>query len=132
MYNDLELVESLKNGTKSDAFFKEKVLLELKNNNYDYNQEIIDNILKEALDSYNEDTKIPFLFHIKSVIKNRFNKNDSIKTDIFSKFEYKILSLYLNKDKDIFLSKEDIAKTIAYPRAFVEEVITKFEKNGQK
>lgn len=127
MKNDLELVKELKNGTKNDKFFKEKIILELKNNNYSYNQTTIDDILKEALDTYKEDTKIPFLFHIKKIIKNRFNKEEIINTDIFSKFEYKVLSLYLNKDNNIFLSKEDIAGRVSYPRSFIEEIITKFE-----
>lgn len=127
MKNDLELVEELKIGTKNDKFFKEKIILELKKNNYSYNQTTIDDILKEALDTYKEDTKIPFLFHIKKIIKNRFNKEETISTDIFSKFEYKVLSLYLNKDNNIFLSKEDIAGRVSYPRSFIEEIITKFE-----
>ena len=127
MTNDLELVKSLKNGTKSDIFFKEKIILELKKNNYSYDQTTVDEILKEALDTYKEDTKMPFLFHIKNIIKNNFNKKYDINTGIFSKFEYKVLSLYLNKYNNVFLSKEDIAKEVSYPRSFIEEVITKFE-----
>ncbi len=127
MTNDLELVKSLKNGTKSDIFFKEKIILELKKNNYSYDQTTVDEILKEGLDTYKEDTKMPFLFHIKNIIKNNFNKKYDINTGIFSKFEYKVLSLYLNKYNNVFLSKEDIAKDVSYPRSFIEEVITKFE-----
>ena len=110
MSKDLELVNELKNGnSKRTIFFKEKIKEELKKLNMESNDEIISEILNTAINSYNDEIKIPFLFHLKSIIKNH---NKEKNTGIFSKNQYDIINLYLNKENDKYLSKGEIAERL--------------------
>lgn len=113
MSKNSELVNELRSGKSSRVtFFKEKVKEELKKNNIDINESTVDNIFNKALDTYTDDIKIPFLFHIKAVIKNGIhdNKND---TGSLSNDEYEVIKLYLNMDNDRYLSRMDIANHIS-------------------
>ncbi len=110
MSKDLELINELKNGnSKRVSFFKEKIKEELAKEGSQSNDEIISRILETAINSYNEDVKIPFLFHLKSIIKNSKHENN---TGIFSKNQYDIINLYLKKENERYLSKGEIAERL--------------------
>ena len=110
MSKNTELVNELKKeSSKRSEFFKEKIKEELKKNNIEISDTIINDIFNKALDTYTEDIKIPFLFHIKAVIKNNINKN-KIDTGIFNNDEYNTINLYLNMYKNKYLSRMEIAK----------------------
>ncbi len=128
MSKNIELVKELKSkSSKRSIFFKEKIKEELKEYNIEINDTIINDIFNKALDTYTEDIKIPFLFHLKVTIKNVLFPKEDINTGIFSKLEYKVLSLYINTNNNIFLPKAEIARRVSYPMSFIEEIITKFE-----
>ena len=110
MSKNSELVNELKKeSSKRSEFFKEKIKEELKKNNIEISDTIINDIFNKALNTYTEDIKIPFLFHIKAVIKNNINKN-KIDTGIFNNDEYNTINLYLNMYKNKYLSRMEIAK----------------------
>ncbi len=109
MLNNKELINELKSGNSNKyIFFKEKIKEELKKYNIEGNDPIINDIFNKALETYTEDIKIPFLFHIKATVKNILFPKEDINTGIFTKYEYEIISLYLKKDNNKYLSKEEI------------------------
>ena len=109
MLNNKKTIEELKNcNNKRSIFFKEKIKEELKKYNIEINDTIINDIFNKALDTYTDDVKIPFLFHIKATIKKELFPKEDINTGIFTKYEYEIISLYLKKEDNKYLSKEEI------------------------
>lgn len=109
MSKNRELVNELKSESSNRRnFFKEKIKEELKKYNIEINDTIIDDIFNKALDTYTDDIKIPFLFHIKATVKNVLFPKEDINTGIFTKYEYEIISLYLKKEDNKYLSKEEI------------------------
>ena len=49
----------------------------------DFDEEMVDSFLKQAVDTCTEEVKIPFLFHLKAVIKKSIKDIDKIDTGIF-------------------------------------------------
>ncbi len=128
MSKDYELVKELKNGDKKKtSFFKEKIKDELKINGIDTNESTINDIFNKALDTYNENIKIPFLFHIKAIIKN---KNKRIETSEEEKsLKYKVIKLYLSKENDKYLSKIEIANKLSIKIDEVIDIIESLNDN---
>ena len=101
MSKNRELVNELKSESSNRRnFFKEKIKEELKKNNMEINDTIINNIFNNALDTYTDDVKIPFLFHIKAVIKNKDKKTE---TGYLNKLQYEVIKLYLTKENNKYL-----------------------------
>ena len=118
MSKNSELIKELKNGNSNRCdFFKEKIKEELKKNNMEINDTIINDIFNKALDTYTDDIKIPFLFHIKAVIKNKDKKKE---TGDLNKLQYEVIKLYLTKENNKYLSKIDIATRLSIK---IDEVI---------
>ena len=118
MSKNSELVNELKSESSNRRnFFKEKIKEELKKNNMEINDTIINDIFNKALDTYTDDIKIPFLFHIKAVIKNKDKKKE---TGDLNKLQYEVIKLYLTKENNKYLSKIDIATRLSIK---IDEVI---------
>ena len=118
MSKNRELVNELKSESSNRRnFFKEKIKEELKKNNMEINDTIINDIFNNALDTYTDDVKIPFLFHIKAVIKNKDKKKE---TGYLNKLQYEVIKLYLTKENNKYLSKIDIATKLSIK---IDEVI---------
>ena len=118
MSKNRELVNELKSESSNRRnFFKEKIKEELKKNNMEINDTIINDIFNNALDTYTDDVKIPFLFHIKAVIKNKDKKTE---TGYLNKLQYEVIKLYLTKENNKYLSKIDIATKLSIK---IDEVI---------
>lgn len=127
MSKNIELVNELKSeNSKRRDFFKEKIKEELKKNNMEINDNTVLEIFNKALDTYTDDVKIPFLFHIKAVIKN---KDNNISTLNLSKLEYDVIKLYLTKENGQYLSRGEIADRLGFKIDEVIEITEKLQKN---
>ena len=71
----------------------------------DFDEEMVDSFLKQAVDTCTEEVKIPFLFHLKAVIKKSIKDIDKIDTGKFTDFEYKVLTLYFNMQDGKYFRK---------------------------
>ena len=101
MENNEKIIEELKSGDVNRInFFKERIKEELKRLNTTFDDDIVNKILNTAIETCDENIKIPFLFHVKILIKNMITKRKDIDTRIFTKLEYNIIKLYLNKEND--------------------------------
>ena len=118
MSKNSELVKELRNGNNNrDAFFKEKIKEELEKSGIKGDEVTINDIFNKALDTYTDDIKIPFLFHIKAIIKN---KDKNTETGDLNNLQYKVIKLYLTKENDKYLSKIEIATNLSIK---IDEVI---------
>lgn len=119
MSKNSELVKELRNGNSNrEAFFKEKIKEELDKSGINSSDEVtVNDIFNKALDTYTDDVKIPFLFHIKAVIKNKDKKTESV---YLNKFQYEVIKLYLTKENNKYLSKIEIATRLSIK---IDEVI---------
>lgn len=127
MSKNIELVNELKSeNSKRRDFFKEKIKEELKKNNMEINDNTVLEIFNKALDTYTDDVKIPFLFHIKAVIKN---KDNNISTLNLSKLEYDVIKLYLTKENGQYLSRGEIADRLGFKIDEVIEITEKLQKD---
>ena len=84
---------------------------------------MVDSFLKQAVDTCTEEVKIPFLFHLKAVIKKSIKDIDKIDTGNFTDFEYKVLTLYFNMQDGKYLSKMEIAEIVHYGVSTVNDII---------
>ena len=119
MSKNSELVKELRNGNSNrEAFFKEKIKEELDKSGINSSDEVtVNDIFNKALDTYTDDVKIPFLFHIKAVIKNKDKKTESV---YLNKLQYEVIKLYLTKENNKYLSKIEIATRLSIK---IDEVI---------
>ena len=128
MKKDLEIIEALKNKDKRRIeFFKNKIIEELNKNKMTVSDEIVNSYLKEAIENYDENIKIPFLFYLKSLIKNNKEeeKADTQSNYIFNDKDIKILNYYLNKYKNKYLTNLEIANITGYTITEVMNAIKK-------
>ena len=70
--------------------------------------------------------KLPFLFHIKALIKNNDKNAD---TSNLSQKEYDVIKLYLTKENDEYLSRGEIADRLRFKLDEVIEIIEKLQKD---
>ena len=119
MSKNSELVKELRKGNSNrEAFFKEKIKEELDKSGINSSDEVtVNDIFNKALDTYTDDVKIPFLFHIKAVIKNKDKKTESV---YLNKLQYEVIKLYLTKENNKYLSKIEIATRLSIK---IDEVI---------
>ena len=130
MINNQEILEELKNGnTARINFFKEKIKEELKKQNINFDEKLITDILNNAINSYNDSIKIPFLFHLKTTIKNENKKPNNINTGILNNEEYHIIKLYLSEEDNKYLSKGEIAKKLGLNLNDILKAIEKIDTN---
>lgn len=124
MQKDFETVQELKNGNINKInFFKSKIREELKKLKREFNEEIVDDILNEAVDTYKETTPIAFTFYLKKIIKNYNSKSESIDTGIFDSVQYRVFSLYLTKVDGKYLSRLEISKETGYAISTIDKII---------
>ncbi len=124
MSKNQELVNELKNGNITRInFFKDKIIEELKKQEIDYNEDIVNDILNEAINTYTDEVKIPFLFHIKALIKKGKDNNTSNNKDL------KVLSLYLNKENGRYLSRIEIANKLNLSIEEVNDIVNKINND---
>ncbi len=131
MNQNLEVVKKLKNGdSERTNYFKNEIRKYLEALKVDFDEEMVDDYLKQAIDTCTEEVKLPFLFHLKAVIKRSIKEKEEIDTGIFTSFEYKVLSLYFNMQDGKYLSKMEIAEMLHYGVNTVSDVIsTAFKKD---
>ena len=122
------LVKELRNGNNNrDAFFKEKIKEELEKSGIKGDEVTINDIFNKALDTYTDDIKIPFLFHIKAIIKN---KDKNTETGDLNNLQYKVIKLYLTKENDKYLSKIEIATNLSIKIDEVINIIKSLNNNN--
>ena len=127
MAKDLEIVKELKNGnTNRVGFFKEKIKEELKKLNIN-DDALVDEVLAKGIETYNETVKIPFLFHLKNIVKNLNNKEEKLSS--LTKVEVELVSLYLNKEEDRYLSKIEITKRL---KCSIDDIINVFKNKEEE
>ena len=115
MNQNLEITEKLKSGNvERTNYFKNEARKYLRTIGIDFDEEMVDSFLKQAIDTCTEEVKIPFLFHLKAIIKKSVNNIDEIDTGIFTDLEYRVLSLYFNMQDGKYLSKMEIAEIVHY------------------
>ena len=129
---DLKIVEAIKNKDLNRInFFKQEITKELRKNNIDI--EKIDNlceeILTEAVNSYTKETPIRFLFYVKKIINS---KVDTLKNIFFTKKELDILEFYLTKHNGYYLNTYYIAKELKVNEEFIYNTINKAIKNKEE
>ena len=96
MLNNQKIIDELKSENIDRInFFKDKIKEELTKMNISGEEELVNNILNTAIESCDDNVKIPFLFHIKAIIKNIVSKDidEKNKTGVFTKLEYNIINL---------------------------------------
>lgn len=131
MSKNSELVNELRNGNNNrEAFFKKKIKEELEKSGIKSDEITINDIFNKALDTYTDDIKIPFLFHIKAVINNS-NHNIKKDTGSLSNDEYKVIKLYLNMNEDKYLSRIEIANHLGMTLDEVIIVLNKLNSNNK-
>ena len=124
MNQNLEIIEKLKSGNvERTNYFKNEARKYLRTLGIDFDEEMVDSFLKQAIDTCTEEVKIPFLFHLKAVIKKSIKDIDKIDTGIFTDFEYKVLTLYFNMQDGKYLSKMEIAEIVHYGVSTVNDII---------
>ena len=131
MSKNSELVNELRNGNNNrEAFFKKKIKEELEKSGIKSDEVTINDIFSKALDTYTDDIKIPFLFHIKAVINN---SNHDIKKDTgsLSNDEYEVIKLYLNMNEDKYLSRIEIANHLGMTLDEVIIVLNKLNSDNK-
>ena len=127
MQKDLEIVKELKDKNINRInFFKGKIKEELNKLEIDITDELVDNILWEAVNTYEDNTNIPFVFYLKRIIKKVTN------TSIIDKNEYKVLYLYFTKQNERFLSRLEISNATNYPINDIDRVIDNFSSKNDK
>ena len=133
MENNEKIIEELKSGNVNRInFFKERIKEELKRLNTTFDDDIVNKILNTAIETCDENIKIPFLFHLKIVTKNMITKRKDIDTGIFTKLEYNIIKLYLNKENDQYLSRGVIADRLSVNINEVLKTIDKLEEDNEE
>lgn len=140
MKKDLEVIEALKNNDERRiAFFKNKIKEELVKNKMPISDNIINKHLEEGIKNYDESIKVPFLFYLRSLIRNsnenKTNNDEQISdNNLFNKKELEILKWYLGYNNK-FLNNTEIALETGYTITEVIETLKKFnkiKKNNQK
>ena len=133
MENNEKIIEELKSGNVNRInFFNERIKEELKRLNTTFNDDIVNKILNTAIETCDGNIKIPFLFHLKIVTKNMITKRKDIDTGIFTKLEYNIIKLYLNKENDQYLSRGVIADRLSVNINEVLKTIDKLEEDNEE
>ena len=133
MLNNKKTIDELKSGNFDRInFFKDKIKEELTKMNILGEEELVNNILNTAIESCDENIKIPFLFHLKAVIKNIVSKDEKTKTGIFTKLEYNIIYLYLNKENGKYLSKGIIADRLNVNMNEILKTINKLNEDNDE
>ena len=124
MNQNLEVIKKLKNGDiERTNNFKQEIRKYLETLKIDFDEEMVDDFLKQAIDTCTEEIKLPFLFHLKAVIKRSIKETEEINTGIFTNLEYKVLSLYFNIQDGKYLSKMEIAEAVHYGVNTVSDII---------
>lgn len=124
MNQNLEVIKKLKNGDiERTNYFKQEIRKYLETLKIDFDEEMVDDFLKQAIDTCTEEIKLPFLFHLKAVIKRSIKETEEINTGIFTNLEYKVLSLYFNMQDGKYLSKMEIAEAVHYGVNTVSDII---------
>ena len=133
MLNNQKIIDELKSETIDRInFFKDKIKEELTKMNISGEEELVNNILNTAIESCDDNVKIPFLFHLKAVIKNIVSKDEKTKTGIFTKLEYNIIYLYLNKENGKYLSKGIIADRLNVNMNEILKTINKLNEDNDE
>ncbi len=133
MLNNQKIIDELKSENIDRInFFKDKIKEELTKMNISGEEELVNNILNTAIESCDDNVKIPFLFHLKAVIKNIVSKDEKTKTGIFTKLEYNIIYLYLNKENGKYLSKGIIADRLNVNMNEILKTINKLNEDNDE
>ena len=106
MKTDYNSILEIKNGNiRKEEFFKNKLKESIKKLNLkDINEEaLINEVFKEALDTYTEDTPIPFIYHMNGILANKTDNNFNYK--LTDKEEIIVYSL-MKKENGKFLTNE--------------------------
>lgn len=127
MNND-NLFEELKNGNSNRVnFFKMKIKEELTKRKKKIDDDVVNRILSDAIASY--DKTIPFLFHLKALIKNKYDKKreiKSVKNKFFNDKEYQIIEYYLKGEDGRYYTNNNIAINLKYSIVDVSETLDRF------
>lgn len=127
MLRDDKVIEDIKNGNSARInFFKNKIKEELEKSGIKGEDATVNEILKRAMETYTANVKLPFLFHIKALIKNNDKNTD---TSNLSQKEYDVIKLYLTKENDEYLSRGEIADRLRFKLDEVIEIIEKLQKD---
>ena len=133
MLNNQKIIDELKSENIDRInFFKDKIKEELTKMNISGEEELVNNILNTAIESCDDNVKIPFLFHLKAVIKNIVSKDEKTKTGIFTKLEYNIINLYLNKKNGKYLSRGIIADRLGINMNEILKTIDKLNEDNDE
>ncbi len=135
MLNNQKIIDELKSENIDRInFFKDKIKEELTKMNISGEEELVNNILNTAIESCDDNVKIPFLFHIKAIIKNIVSKDidEKNKTGVFTKLEYNIINLYLNKKNGKYLSRGIIADRLGINMNEILKTIDKLNEDNDE
>ncbi len=126
-----EFKYNIKNNEQRKNFFINKFKNDLKRLNIIYDNNDLEKLLIEAIDSY-DDIPIKFPSYGLNYIKEKLQIDSSKpqKNDIFSEDEMVILNLYLSKNKDgNYLKSDEIAKKLEIGILDVTQAVHKLNQN---
>ena len=132
MKTDYNSILEIKNGNiRKEEFFKNKLKESIKKLNLkDINEEtLINEVFKEALDTYTENTPILFIYHMNGILANKTDNNFNYK--LTDKEEVIVYSL-MKKENGKFLTNELIIAKNGITKEELENIFEKMDKIKEK
>ena len=130
MKADYNSVVEIKKGNKSKReFFKNKLKESMKKLNIKDNDELLEEVFKEALDTYQEDTPIPFIYHLNGILTNKTDNNFNNK---LTDKEIEIINLLLKVNDEGFLTTKEVMAVLNIKEEDVNKAIERLKRIALK